>query len=345
MIKKKNILVITTSRDVGVDLLIKELRKNKEVKVFRFNTEEYPQKIKIRTYLNKDGKIDSIITLPYQNILNTSDIFSVFYRREAEPILSPKIKRREDLMFARIEVIGELDTLWDTINCFWVNHPRYSTALMTKVAQTYYAGKVGFRVPKTLVSTDYNELVNFYYNECGSNVVAKQLGNARGAQDWIDGRLYTQKIEKEHLKILKYSLYAPVMFQEAIPKKLELRITVIGNRIFAVSIDSQANKNTVVDWRRGPIGKLKHSIYKLPLDIEKKLTRLHRLLGLVYSGTDMIVTPSGEYVLLELNPNGEYVWTEILAKLPMTKELAKLLVEGRNYVKRGGVNPAVPKIG
>ena len=40
----------------------------------------------------------------------------------------------------------------------------------------------------------------------------------------------------------------------------------------------------------------------------------------------MIVTPDGEYIFLEINPAGQWLWIEELTKLPITEALADLLV-------------------
>lgn len=335
----KKILIITTSQDVGASYIISALRKHRGVKVYRFNTEEFPTKVKINIYHDGTGELVSNFVFPEQGKLNSTEIFSVYYRREGEAVLDKSIKDNTHKLFARTEITGALDTVWDTLNCLWVNHPRYSTSLMTKVGQTHYGGLSGLRVPKTIVSTNQEELLNFY-KKCNGKVVAKQLGNARGAQDWIEGRLYTQKILPEHLSIFKNAYLAPVMLQEAIDKDFELRISIVGDKFFAVKIDSQAKKETSVDWRVGPIGTIPHSIYKLPRDIKTKLLALHKTLKLIYSGTDMIVTPSGEYVLLELNPNGEYVWTEVLTGAPITEAICKLLIKGESINNRGA-NPSI----
>lgn len=334
----KNVLIITTAHDVGADYVVKDLRNRPGIKVFRFNTEEYPSRIRVSVLHDSNGDINTTFYFPEQGILNSSDIFSAYYRREAEPELDKLIKRKEDKLFARTEIVGALDTIWDTLNCFWVNHPRYSTSLMTKVAQTHYGGLIGLRVPKTIITSNYNEVVNFY-NKCNQSIVAKQLGNARGSQDWIEGRLYTQKIEPKHLKLFKNAKLAPVMLQEAIEKKFELRITVVGNNMFPVKIDSQYTNATKNDWRRGPIGKIPHEKFEIPPIIKNKLLQLHKRLNLIYSGTDMVVTPKNEYVLLELNPNGEYVWTEVLTGLPITKAICDLLLN-KNRDARGS-NPAI----
>jgi hypothetical protein len=45
----------------------------------------------------------------------------------------------------------------------------------------------------------------------------------------------------------------------------------------------------------------------------------------------MIVTPSGEYVFLEINPQGQYGWMEHLIGLPISPALADLI---SGYVPR-----------
>ncbi len=46
----------------------------------------------------------------------------------------------------------------------------------------------------------------------------------------------------------------------------------------------------------------------------------------------MKLTDQGEYVFLELNPMGQYLYVEILAGLPLTAAMAELLVLGQGAV-------------
>jgi hypothetical protein len=39
----------------------------------------------------------------------------------------------------------------------------------------------------------------------------------------------------------------------------------------------------------------------------------------------MIVTPEGEFVFLELNPNGQWLWLELELGLPLVASMADLL--------------------
>jgi len=44
----------------------------------------------------------------------------------------------------------------------------------------------------------------------------------------------------------------------------------------------------------------------------------------------MIVTPSSEYVFLEINPNGQYLWLERETGLPFTDTLIEVLIQGED---------------
>jgi hypothetical protein len=45
----------------------------------------------------------------------------------------------------------------------------------------------------------------------------------------------------------------------------------------------------------------------------------------------MKLTDEGEYVFLELNPMGQYLYVEILAGLPLTAAMAELLAAGDDH--------------
>jgi glutathione synthase/RimK-type ligase-like ATP-grasp enzyme len=64
----------------------------------------------------------------------------------------------------------------------------------------------------------------------------------------------------------------------------------------------------------------------LPAEVERRCVELTRRLGLVYGAIDLIVTPAGEYVFLEINPTGEYGWIEDATGLPISDAICDLLL-------------------
>ena len=68
--------------------------------------------------------------------------------------------------------------------------------------------------------------------------------------------------------------------------------------------------------------------HELPANVAEKLYALMDALGLVFGSVDMIVTPEGKYVFLEINPNGQFDWVAKRAGLPIYEALADLLIAG-----------------
>lgn len=52
-------------------------------------------------------------------------------------------------------------------------------------------------------------------------------------------------------------------------------------------------------------------------------------LGLVFGTIDLKITHDGEYVFLEVNPQGQFLYVENLTGLPITLALARLLARDR----------------
>ena len=74
--------------------------------------------------------------------------------------------------------------------------------------------------------------------------------------------------------------------------------------------------------------KLRIEAYDLSPDIEELVLKLTSALGLVYGAIDMIVTPEGEHVFLEINPSGQFGFIEQSTGLPILSSLADTLIEG-----------------
>jgi glutathione synthase/RimK-type ligase-like ATP-grasp enzyme len=137
--------------------------------------------------------------------------------------------------------------------------------------------------------------------------------------------LFTGLVSAETLANLDLIRITPGIFQERIDKSYELRITVIGSRIFAVKIDSQALAETQLDWRHAQHD-VAYEVATLPNEITMKINAFMQSLGLVYGAFDFIVTPDGRYVFLEVNPGGAYMWVEAATGLAITPALADALI-------------------
>ncbi len=114
------------------------------------------------------------------------------------------------------------------------------------------------------------------------------------------------------------------VFQHYVAKDYELRITVIGERIFAGRINSQKHAESSVDWRHRPFD-MEPEPHALPAEIGESILAFLHAFGLVYGAFDFVVMPDGRYVFLEINPGGQYMWVESVTGMPITEALADAL--------------------
>jgi glutathione synthase/RimK-type ligase-like ATP-grasp enzyme len=117
-----------------------------------------------------------------------------------------------------------------------------------------------------------------------------------------------------------------MVFQEQIPKQWELRVVYVNGKVFVGALDASVYDTSKVDWRKPgvDIGVWQH--YDLPEQVLRRLQIFMDKLGLLFGALDFIVTPSGEYVFLEVNPIGEWGMLEKDLDLPIASAIADTLL-------------------
>jgi glutathione synthase/RimK-type ligase-like ATP-grasp enzyme len=122
--------------------------------------------------------------------------------------------------------------------------------------------------------------------------------------------------------------FGPVIVQEYVAKRVELRVTVVGRAVFAAEIHSQESNHARFDWRRYDLGSTRHEVHRLPAVVADRCVEIVGRLGLRYGAIDLILTPDGRYVFLEVNPTGQWLWIEKATGLPIGDALCDLLLHG-----------------
>ncbi len=103
----------------------------------------------------------------------------------------------------------------------------------------------------------------------------------------------------------------PSIYQEHIAKQFELRVLVLGEEVIAVKLDSQAHEHSRIDWRvDADHGKIHAEQYALDAGTTAQILALMRALNLAMGSLDLIVTPDGEIVFLEVNEQGQFLFLE-----------------------------------
>ena len=155
----------------------------------------------------------------------------------------------------------------------------------------------------------------------------------RGADENV---VFTNTISKDDLASLEGLAFSPMTFQEKLDKRVELRATVVGNRVLTAAVDSQALEGAKLDWRKEGVTLLDAwTKYELPRSVERGLLKLTKWFGLNYAAADFIVTPEGRHVFLEINAGGEFYWLQRTPGLPIVEALAEMLVGKAKHVDSG----------
>lgn len=315
------ILLVTNKRDFAADRVVRELG-SRDIPFARLNTEDFPTQIGYSFRLGA-GEPIARLDLGHGRSVAAHDITAVWYRRPEPSHIDGRITDPVARRFAERESMAALHGfLALAAGAHWVNRPSANRDAEHKLAQLSAATSEGLRTPATLITSDTQEAAEFYAST-RQQTVAKTLGPA-----FIHPRqrtqVYTSQVRPEHLDFIADIKYAPVILQERIDKLLEVRVNVIGEKVLAAAIDSQKSPATRDDWRRD-VFQAPHRTHELPDDMSERCRRLVRNFGLVFGALDLILTPDGEYVFLELNPNGEWDWIEAMTGLPIAAALVDAL--------------------
>ena len=325
---RPEVLILTQDFDPTVDPVVRSLTA-KGARVFRVDTSYFPRRLSFATsdfdgadravMRHHDGEIDREVDL---NALS-----GVWYRRPTAFEFGDDMGEAER-EFARYEAQHGVGGIFRSTDCLWMNRPDLDAVADLKPYQLKLAKKAGLRVPRTLLTNDPDEVARLAKQEGEGKLVYKSLsGGVIHYPGAFPSGLFTAVLGEEideHLPRVRHTI---CQFQEYIEKAYEVRLTVIGDSYFPVVIDSQGAERTKVDWRAD--NQMNYGDNRpLPEDVVRRTRALLDELGLVYAAVDFIVTPDGEHVFLESNPNGQFMWMQNDLGLPMSDRIADLLMKG-----------------
>lgn len=205
----------------------------------------------------------------------------------------------------------------------WVSPRSSLAAAMHKPAQIKRAYRCGLQVPETLVTSDPDEAEAFLHR-LGRCVVKPLALNAPAGLNQ-----YTTILSADD-EIDFGGLWAnPQIFQEVLDPAYEVRVTVIGSRVFAAEVaDARPQVDgRIRDWRTAfEHDSFRGTAIKLPREIEAAcLDMISTYPGLKTGMYDFIVDKHGRWYFLEINPNGAWGFIEDATGYPIGKAYAALL--------------------
>lgn len=241
---------------------------------------------------------------------------SVWWRRPQAPDLA--VAGGDDVhAFAHNEWQEALGGLWQLVDAPWMNPPARDEVASRKALQLRLAAELGLRTPRTLMTSDPDAARAFIDEHGLGRTIFKTFSCTHAI--WRETRL----VRAEELEILDRVRFAPVIFQEYVPAAADLRVTIVGDRVFPAAIHSSGT-DYEVDFRMS-LGQARVEPCTLPRDVEDALLALMRRLGLVYGAIDLRRTPAGEHLFLEINTAGEFLFIEERTAQPIGQAVAEWL--------------------
>ena len=322
------VLIITRSLDNPcVDLVMAAIERQGG-RAFRFDTDRFPTEVRLITqYLKSSEKLQLISS---DAKLDLHDVTAIWHRRLE---IGGHIPTNVDMQLRMASIDESSRTvkgMLESLKAFRMDPEPVIRRAEHKQLQLQVARELGMDIPRTLITNDA-DAVRAFAHGCEGGIVTKMLSSFAVYENGVEKVVFTNPVSREDLADLDGLKLCPMTFQEQLPKSLELRTTVVGDRVFTASIDSQVSRAAQYDWRKDGVGLLKHwQKFELPRRLEQQLLRLMDYFDLNYGAIDFVLTPDGRYVFLEINPVGEFFWLEDSPGLPISSAIADVLL-GRAF--------------
>lgn len=361
-------LLLLAPKNEVVSSYIEFVLENKKIEYVTFEYPDFPASSMISFELSQTGY--SFILKTENKEIDLKKITAVWNYRRYEAKADPGL-RTDFRNYIQKESEVFLESLHMlTPQAYWFPDNRTARYASCKPYQLDVASQLGLNVPKTYAGNDPDKAKDFLsdktdvaikpfrYNflEADLNFWQKLIGSfakilvktgtcfdgdvQRHANEHGDDIKYYNRMASGTVKVSTAELLGkiddielcPVIIQEYIEKKYELRIIVIGNKVFACVIYSQAGPELAkIDWRSGE-DKVKIEPFTLPEEIERKCIQLNETLGLEFGCMDFIVTPDDNYVFLENNTNGQWYMFEELTGLPIGMAIADHILQKSGHI-------------
>lgn len=187
------------------------------------------------------------------------------------------------------------------------------------------ARQCGLQVPRFAVVTNMNDVYHYcnLWGHCVSKAISNGLYNEVNYKRFYT---YTELINPEDLEP-NVNIF-PSLISECVEKAYEIRSFYLAGDFYSMSIFSQSDELTKIDFRK--YANNRNEPFELPAIIKNKTRKLFQMIGINTGSIDYMVTNTGDYVFLEINPVGQYGMTDYPCNFELDYRVANYLTNGRN---------------
>ncbi|WP_328929944.1 ATP-grasp ribosomal peptide maturase [Streptomyces sp. NBC_00190] len=292
-----SVLVLTSPHDVTTDLVLRILAE-RQVPVVRLDPGPDLLAGAALTASYRTGDQSGTLRTPSRE-LDLTRVRSVWTRRPS-PFEGPAGPDLAERKFAASQSLwGAGGILASLPGAHYVNHPWNNRAAEYKPAQLAAAQRSGFSVPSTLITNDPDAAREFVACQIGG-VVYKPLWNTPYKVHGQASQVWVREVHAHEITTAVAS--CPHLFQAKVDKVCDVRLTAVGNRLFAVRIDSPD-----LDWRRRQ-SLMECAPIAIPPQVARSVRAYLANFQLTFGAFDFAVTAAGHWYFLECNPNGQWAW-------------------------------------
>ncbi|MCL2597661.1 MAG: grasp-with-spasm system ATP-grasp peptide maturase [Paludibacter sp.] len=265
------------------------------------------------------------------NKLEVQDIKSVWFRKfgffkksyQADVIKKHlKTNEYQGLSAEFSKALEIFENLFTT--AFWLTNPKILPLNKILILQT--AQKFGFKIPHTYLVNNKKHLLEIAKKE--KSIISKSINDPTTiVLENVKYSMYTTVLNDSDIEYLPEH-FMPSMIQECIEKQYEVRTFYICGQCFSMAIMSQSNIQTDIDFRKYNLDMPNRFVpYKLPNEMENKISNLMNEIGLNTGSLDFIVDKNGDYVFLEINPTGQFGMVDFSCNYGLHRKVAEILIE------------------
>lgn len=239
----------------------------------------------------------------------------MWWRRPKRHVPAWEIEAAEVVQFCLDESRALFEGWIHSLGNRVINPLRAEMAANQKPFQLYTAERVGLRIPRTICSNSPERVLKFV-KQLEGPAVFKTFTTLKWRM------CETREINEDMLAILPSLCHSPAIFQERIRKKEDIRVTIVDREFFPVFVHTD-HSEARLDWRLDVAATVSPCV--LPDDLKERLFALMSNLGLRFGAVDLALDEDDQYVFFEVNPGGQYLWTEIQGDQPVSAALAAAL--------------------
>jgi glutathione synthase/RimK-type ligase-like ATP-grasp enzyme len=302
--------LIPTEPDDTHAILVKIALESLEHHVALLFTADYPSLQRNSVYI--DNQRYQWQSVDDYAAIGADDYDVLWWRRARRPYLPKEAVHVKDYEFALRENILFFESLTSNLapNAWWINSKAAAYRANFKLVQLKVASECGFLIPTTLCTNDPQEIRQFLRTYERQGVIYKPLCSYFWFETLQTKISYTARITSKQLPQPQVLQNVPGIFQIEIKKKFELRITCFGHYLVAAKLNSQKHPDGLIDWRAIRSAPMHIEPFELPKTVAQNIRLFMQRMGLVFGAIDMIVTPNDDYIFLEVNEQGQFLWIE-----------------------------------